>query len=157
MTGNPPGKREGRRMYEALVAVRTVMQLGSALTSVAVLKLAAGERTDIRALVRLVQWQDRFVRQHHASEDDLFWPLLRGLFPHAAASIDALGAKRKRLDAVLNTMAVAIDRIEAVAQSADSGSHRVVMVMAVAQASPAADAVRDALAEHLDAEEPVLR
>lgn len=157
MTDRPQEKPEGLRMYDELMAVHTIMRRGSALTAAALHRLAAGERPDIGALVRLARWQDRFTRHHHASEDELFWPLLRELFPAAAGSLDELAAEHERLDAALDMLSAGITSIEAAARMPGPDALAAATGLAAIQAASAADTVRDTLASHLDAEEPALR
>lgn len=140
-------KSEGLRMYDELVAVHTIMRRGVDLTTSSLERVAAGRPADVKAVVRLARWQSGFVHHHHESEDELFWPVLRRLFPDVVAGLDGLSAEHEKLDHELQVLSAAIDALAA--KGAD--------VRAAAKAAlPAAVTVRDVLLGHLDAEEPVL-
>jgi len=51
-----------------------------------------------------------------------FWPLLRGLFPDAVATLDELTREHKQLNARLNALGAAIAQIETAALSAGRSS-----------------------------------
>ena len=140
-------KSEGLKMYDELIAVHTIMRRGSELTADALERLAAGRPVDVRQLVRLARWQSDFVHHHHESEDELFWPVLRDLFPSVVAGLDALSAEHEKLDTELRTLSAAI------AHLASKGAD---VRAAAAAAAPSAVTVRDVLLGHLDTEEPVL-
>ncbi|HVV24449.1 MAG TPA: hemerythrin domain-containing protein, partial [Pseudonocardiaceae bacterium] len=127
----------------------TVMRRGAVLTAAATGALAAGEPVRVSALVRLARWQSAFVHHHHASEDELFWPVLRTLFPETIGELDGLTEEHETLDAELGRLTAAIDRIATCDPVEAVG-------VAALHAQPAAEIVRDVLAMHLDNEEPVL-
>lgn len=141
------GAAEGRRIYDELIAVHTIMRRGAELTATALERLAAGDRVSFPAAVRVARWQAEFIHHHHASEDELFWPVLRGLFPDAVASLEELSVEHDQLDLELKALTAAIDAI----------NDREQATMSVRAAAAAAASVRDILVAHLDAEEPVLR
>jgi hemerythrin-like domain-containing protein len=143
-------------MYDELIAVHTIMRRGAALTASALHRLADGTKLDVTALVRVARWQAGFVDHHHKSEDELFWPVLRRLFPEAVASLDALALEHETLHVELENLSSAIDAIEATSdQGADA--HAAAVKLAATQALPAAEKVRDVLISHLGTEEPVLQ
>jgi hemerythrin-like domain-containing protein len=153
MTAEPG--REGLRMYDELIAVHAIMRRGSALSSAAFARLARSEPVDVKVLTGLARWFIDFVHHHHASEDELFWPVLRKLFPDAVADLDQLTAQHVALDAELHALAAAVDSLAA----ADVESERAPVTIAgraAAWGAPSADTVHDILLRHLDAEEPVL-
>lgn len=141
----------GLRMYDELIAAHTVMRRGATLTAAALARIAAGQQVSLSAAARVVRWQAEFTRHHHASQDELFWPVLRRLFPAADSSLDDLRAQHEQLDAGLKTMTTATETAGGTAGNAGGGA------LSVREAAAAAATVRDLLAAHLDAEEPVLR
>ena len=132
-------------MYDELIAVHTIMRRGVDLTTSSLERLAAGHAVDVKTVVRLARWQSGFVHHHHESEDELFWPVLRRLFPDVVAGLDGLSAEHEKLDHELRVLSDAIDALAA------SGTPA-----AAKAALPPAVTVRDVLLGHLDAEEPVL-
>ena len=80
---------EGLRMYDELIAVHTIMRRSTALTTTALHGVVSGDKVRISALVRIADWQHGFIHHHHTSEDEQFWPVLRGLFPDAVIADDA--------------------------------------------------------------------
>jgi hemerythrin-like domain-containing protein len=140
----PDSAVEGRHIYDELIAVHTIMRRGTVLVATALERLASGEQVSLPAAVRVARWQAEFIHHHHASEDELFWPVLRGLFPDAVAALDELSGQHERLDEELKALTAAIDAINSTRPVARD-------------AATAAANVRDILAAHLDAEEPVLR
>jgi hemerythrin-like domain-containing protein len=135
-------------MYDELVAVHTIMRRGAELTTTSLERLAAGRPVGVKAVVRLARWQSEFVHHHHESEDELFWPVLRTLFPAVVAGLDGLSAEHEKLDHELRVLSTAIDAL------AEKG---VDAREAAKAALPAAVTVKDVLLGHLDAEEPVLQ
>jgi hemerythrin-like domain-containing protein len=153
MTSVPYEQPEGLQMYGELIAVHTIMRRGAALVVTALERLAGRQPVNVRTLVRVARWQAGFVRCHHAGEDDLFWPVLRRLFPDTAPVLDTLSAQHEALDAELATLSAAICRLGATNRAGDLDA----MTAAAAGALPMANQVREALAAHLCAEEPVLQ
>jgi hemerythrin-like domain-containing protein len=141
-----PVRTEGSRMYDELIAVHTIMRRGTELTADAFTRLAAGGPVDTKTLASTARWLTTFVHHHHASEDDLFWPVLRGLFPEAVAKLDELTAEHEALDAELTGLTGAVDALTAGQAPGE----------AVRRGTSAAGKVRDILAAHLDTEEPAL-
>jgi hemerythrin-like domain-containing protein len=140
---------EGLRIYEELIAVHTIMRRGTILTATALGRLASGSSSSIKPLVRLIRWQAAFVHHHHRSEDELFWPVLRELFPDAVASLEELTEQHHVLDSELDKLSAASDDL---AKATVSGATDIARTRAL----PSAEKVRDVLAAHLDTEEPVL-
>lgn len=145
---------EGRRIYDELIAVHTIMRRGTVLVATALERLTVGEQVSLPAAVRVARWQAEFIHHHHASEDELFWPVLRGLFPDAVAVLDELSGQHERLDAELKALTAAIDAINDIRRAAREAAGATAVAR---EAATAAANVRDILAAHLDAEEPVLR
>jgi hemerythrin-like domain-containing protein len=143
-------RTEGLRLYDELIAVHTIMRRSTALVVDALRALTDGRPVRVATLVKLIDWQARFVHHHHESEDELFWPVLRGRFPEVVAQLDALSVEHEKLDAALEQLSTEAAALRAA--SADQGS-----AGRVASLLPAALEVRDVLAGHLDTEEPILR
>ncbi|OLT21588.1 hypothetical protein BJF78_08225 [Pseudonocardia sp. CNS-139] len=137
-------------MFDEMLAVHTVLRRGSDLVAAALGALAAGRPVDVRTLVAVAHWHSAFLHHHHESEDERFWPLLRRLFPDAADDLARLTAEHAELDAELKRLA---DGIAAI-RRADATRAREI---AADTAHAAAVRSRDALAAHLDDEEPVMR
>jgi hemerythrin-like domain-containing protein len=140
---------EGLRIYDELIAVHTIMRRGTILTATALQQFASGAATNARQLVRLIEWQATFVHHHHQSEDELFWPVLRELFPDAVAALDELTEQHHLLDTEL-------DKLSATAKDLARAGAAAAIGIAKTRALPSAEKVRDVLASHLDTEEPVL-
>ncbi|GAB2862766.1 hypothetical protein GCM10027176_75860 [Actinoallomurus bryophytorum] len=137
----------GSHMYDELIAVHTIMRRGTVLTAEAFARFAdAGSAgaVDAKTLVNTARWLVTFVHHHHASEDELFWPVLRELFPEASGKLDDLTAEHEALDAELQALTTAIDGVAAGERAAAE------------RGASAAAKVRDLLAGHLDDEEPAL-
>ncbi|GII53918.1 hypothetical protein Pth03_23070 [Planotetraspora thailandica] len=150
-----PGLSEGQSIYEELLAVHTIMRRGAALTASATRRLAQGipvgvkAPVNVQAIVRTARWQGEFVHHHHSSEDELFWPVLRRLFPGAVAALDELTAEHEKLDAELKSLSVAVDAVSREGAAASGGRN-------AGLAAESAERVHDLLTAHLDDEEPVL-
>lgn len=130
-------------IYDELIAVHTIMRRSTVMTVTALERLTPGR--PVTPVVALIRWQAAFIHHHHQSEDDLFWPVLRELFPDAVATLDELTEQHHVLDTELTNLSAAAD---AIANSPGS---------AIAEPARAhAEKVRDVLSSHLDAEEPVL-
>ncbi|MDN3352324.1 hemerythrin domain-containing protein [Actinomadura sp. DC4] len=136
----PTAPTEGANMYDELIAVHTIMRRGAELTADAFARHAAGEKMRTKTLLSTANWLVEFVHHHHASEDELFWPVLRELFPAKVAELDGLTAEHEALDAELRRLGAAIH---------GAGDE-------AAQAAQAAARVRDLLVAHLGTEEPAL-
>lgn len=157
MAAAPPDGAEGERMYDELLAVHTVMRRGSALVTASFARLAAGEPVDVRTLVRTSRWLIGFTHHHHASEDELFWPVLRGLFPDAIAELDRLTTEHEALDVELHTLSRAVGTIAAPPAVGERVKTLAVVGQAALTGLPSAQKVQDLLTAHLDREEPLLR
>jgi hemerythrin-like domain-containing protein len=155
MTGSSGLQTEGSRLYGELIAVHTIMRRGAALTATSFARLASGEPVDIKVLVSTARWLTEFVHHHHASEDELFWPVLRKLFPEAVADLDKLTAEHEALDAELRALTTAVDSIAA---TGIKGEHAPAAAVGHAglYGMPSSEMVHDILISHLDTEEPVL-
>ena len=146
MTQSIIAGREGLRMYDELIAVHAIMRRGSALTSAGFDRLVGGGQPDVKVLADVSRWLAEFAQHHHASEDELFWPVLRKLFPEAVAELDQMTDEHQALDRELQKLAAATDAITVVGANGD----------AAARAVQSAYRVQHLLVSHLDAEEPVL-
>ncbi|HEY4460469.1 MAG TPA: hemerythrin domain-containing protein [Pseudonocardiaceae bacterium] len=133
-------------IYDELIAVHTIMRRSTIMTATALERLAPGKPT--KPVVALIRWQAAFIHHHHQSEDELFWPVLRELFPDAVAALDELTEQHHVLDTELNNLSAAADDLVKAGSSAAD--------IATTRALPSAEKVRDVLISHLDAEEPVL-
>lgn len=134
-------------IYDELIAVHTIMRRSTVMTVTALERLEPGRAT--KPVVGLIRWQAAFVHHHHHSEDELFWPVLRELFPDAVAALDELTEQHLVLDAEL-------DNLSAVAEELANASGSAAADIARTRALPSAEKVRDVLISHLDTEEPVL-
>jgi hypothetical protein len=149
-------RTEGLRLYDELIAVHTIMRRSTALVVDALQALIDGRPVRVATLVKLIDWQAGFIHHHHESEDELFWPVLRGRFPDVVAQLDALSVEHDKLDGALGQLS--IDAAALRGAPADQGLRGSTAGQARAAALlPAALEVRDILAGHLDTEEPILR
>lgn len=135
-------RTEGLRLYDELIAVHTIMRRSTALVVDALQALIDGRPVRVPTLVKLINWQAGFVHHHHESEDELFWPVLRGRFPEVVAQLDALSVEHDKLDGALGQL---------------SAEAAVLRGTPTASLLSSAREVRDILAGHLDTEEPILR
>jgi hemerythrin-like domain-containing protein len=140
-------RTEGSRMYDELITVHTIMRRGTELVADAFARLSTGDPVDTKTLAGTARWLTAFVHHHHASEDDLFWPVLREQFPEAVGKLDELTAEHEVLDAELGGLTTAVDALAAGGPAAAEAASR---------GAAAAATVRDTLAHHLDTEEPAL-
>jgi hemerythrin-like domain-containing protein len=132
-------------MYDELIAVHTIMRRGAELTEAGFTRLAAGAPVNVKVLAGTARWLVTFTHHHHESEDRLFWPVLRGLFPDAVADLDELTHEHETLDAELRALDAMADNLRATGTAA------------ARDAVASAGRVRQVLAGHLDSEEPVLK
>lgn len=130
-------------IYDELIAVHTIMRRSTIMTATALARFAPG--TPAKPVVQLIRWQAAFIHHHHQSEDDLFWPVLRELFPDEVATLDELTEQHHVLDTELNNLSAAADELARTPSSATAEIART-----------HAEKVRDVLVSHLDTEEPVL-
>jgi hemerythrin-like domain-containing protein len=156
MAASPQAGAEGSRMYDELLAVHMIMRRGTTLVAASFARLAAGDPVDIRTLVRTTRWLIEFVHHHHASEDELFWPVLRGLFPSSIAVLDKLTVEHEALDVELHTLSRAVDAIAAPDVEGERAKTLAVVGQAALAGLPSAQKIKDFLAAHLGREEPVL-
>jgi hemerythrin-like domain-containing protein len=147
---------DATRMREELIAVHTIMRRGADLVVAALNRLASGSPTDVGAQIATARWLVEFVHHHHASEDDLFWPVLREVFPEQAAVLDALTEEHQELDDALGALSQALDDLAAAQALTGEDRPAAAVGLAVIKALPPAEKIRSSLAAHLDAEEPVL-
>jgi hemerythrin-like domain-containing protein len=146
MTQSIIAGREGLRMYDELIAVHAILRRGSALTSAGFDRLVGGGQPDVKVLADVSRWLVEFAHHHHASEDELLWPVLRELFPEAVAELDQMTDEHQALGRELQKLAAATDAITVVGADGD----------AARRAVQSAYRVQHLLISHLDAEEPVL-
>jgi hemerythrin-like domain-containing protein len=151
-----PHGQQGLRIYDELIAVHAIMRRGTPLVTASFARLAGGEPVDVKALVGTARWLIEFVHHHHQSEDELFWPVLRDLFPAAVGELDRLTREHEALDAELETLSAAVDAIAAPASRADRAQVLEIVGRAALTALPSAERVDTILTAHLDEEEPVL-
>ncbi|MFI5758124.1 hemerythrin domain-containing protein [Streptomyces sp. NPDC051569] len=145
-------------MYDELLAVHTIMRRGTALVSASFERLARGESVDVRALVGATRWLIEFVHHHHESEEALFWPVLRDLFPAAVAELDRLTVEHQALDVELHALTRAVDALAAPAEGVGEHARALAVVgHAALSGLPSVHKVQAILIGHLDEEEPVLR
>jgi hemerythrin-like domain-containing protein len=154
MTALQPDPAEGLHMYDELLAVHTILRRGSELIAQSLKVLADDGPVDVRALVSVARWHNGFLHHHHRSEDAQFWPLLRRLFPGSADDLTRLTQEHEELDANLTALSDAIGALGAARTPAE---RRAAVQVAATRGYPKAVVCRDALGEHLDDEEPVLR
>jgi hemerythrin-like domain-containing protein len=140
-------------MYDELIAVHTVMRRGADLTVAALWQLAVRGRADVMTVLSTGQWLVEFVNHHHESEDEFLWPVLRERFPDQSFVLDSLAQQHEKLEQGLFSLGQRLRMLEGVGRLTDGGRFDEVANSALADA----DQVRISLAEHLRAEEPVLR
>lgn len=142
----------GARMYEEFIAVHAILRRGTRLVADAFESRAAGREVDAGTLVEAARWLLAFTHAHHKAEDDLFWPVLNGLYPGSAADLKALSDDHVVLDRELNALEAAVDDLGPAAAGT-----------AVAAPEPArsgaeaARRVQEVLEGHLTAEEAVVQ
>lgn len=147
---------EGTRLYQELLAVHGIMRRGTDLVAGSFARVTAGGAVDRKALVGASRWLVEFVHHHHRSEDELLWPVLRELFPAAVADLDRLTDEHEALDVELDALTEATDAMAATLSAKGPADVVTIVGIAATSADPAARKVRDILAHHLTAEEPVL-
>jgi hemerythrin-like domain-containing protein len=147
---------DAARMRDELIAVHTVMRRGTDLVVTALSRLASGSTGDVTAQIATARWLVEFIHHHHTSEDELFWPVLREIFPDRVAVLDALTEEHHALDDALAALSEAIDDFAAGRTLTGEDRTAAAVGIAAVKALPAAEKIRGSLAAHLDAEEPVL-
>jgi hemerythrin-like domain-containing protein len=148
-----PDPTEGLHLYDELIAVHTILRRGSLLVADALQALGEGRTVDVRTLVAVVRWHSAFLHHHHESEDELFWPLLRRLFPHREEDLARLTAEHVDLDRDLQVLTDAIDQLDGRAGRRQASARE----LAAGTGHKAAVRAHETLSAHLDDEEPVLR
>ncbi|MDI3422586.1 hemerythrin domain-containing protein [Streptomyces luteolus] len=141
----------GARMYEEFVAVHAILRRGTRLVADAFHGLAAGRRTDTATLVEATRWLLAFTHAHHTAEDDLFWPVLNGLYPDSAAGLKNLSDDHVVLDRELHALETAVDDLDRAhaAGAPTDGPARL--------GAEVARRVQDVLSGHLTAEEAIVQ
>ncbi|MFD5876986.1 hemerythrin domain-containing protein [Streptomyces sp. NPDC060322] len=142
----------GARMYEEFIAIHAILRRGTALVVDGFEHLAAGGPVDVGTLVDTVRWLIDFTHHHHESEDEMFWPVLRDLYPDALAKFDVLAEEHEILDRELDGLTRVVEQLEA----AGPGDTDTPARLALTGAS-AARKVKEVLASHLATEEPVVK
>ncbi|MEU5757243.1 hemerythrin domain-containing protein [Streptomyces sp. NPDC047829] len=147
-----PVQSPGARMYEEFVAIHAVLRRGTRLVVDAYERLADSHRVDTATLADAGRWLLAFTHAHHKAEDDLFWPVLQGLYPEAHAQLKELSDDHVVLDGRLNALQRAIDDLAAAGaagwDSAGTDGARA--------GAEAARQVHEVLDTHLSAEEAVV-
>lgn len=140
----------GARMYEEFVAVHTVLRRGTRLVRDAYEGLAGGRGVDAGTLVEAARWLLAYTHSHHRAEDDLFWPVLHGLYPDAEADLKALSDDHVVLDQELNALERAVEDLD---RAITAGQPPVGTPEYVRAGAEAAHRVHEVLTGHLIAEE----
>jgi hemerythrin-like domain-containing protein len=153
MTGTTNDPTEGLHLYDELIAVHTILRRGAGLVADAMGALAEGRAVDVRTLVAVARWHSTFLHHHHASEDELFWPLLRRLFPERDEDLTRLTAEHVDLDRDLQALALVIDQLD----TAEGRQPAKARELAAWTGHKAATRAHEGLVSHLDDEEPVMR
>ncbi|MEV7864729.1 hemerythrin domain-containing protein [Streptomyces sp. NPDC088124] len=156
MAVSPALRAERSRIHDELLAEHTLMRRGAALVTASFSALADGRPVDVRTLVGTSRWLLEFVRGQRASEVELLWPVLRGLFPGPVAELTGKVAQREALEAELHTLARAVDTISAREVTGGSGEVLVVVGEAAMTGLPSAIRIQSILNRNLDEEEPLL-
>ncbi|MEV8536633.1 FAD-dependent monooxygenase [Streptomyces sp. NPDC051211] len=163
----------GARMYQEFLASHAVLRRGTDMVADAFQLLADGEPVSVGALVDTASWLIESTHHHHVSEDDLFWPVLRELYPETAGDFDTLKHEHDELNEELNALQAAVEELAALtgpaagpaagASAGPGGAEAVAEAVAEAIAGPAtagaqaARRVQKVLGAHLDSEEPVVK
>jgi hemerythrin-like domain-containing protein len=153
LTAISPDPTEGLHLFDELIAVHTILRRGSVLVAGAMQAINEGETVDLRSLIAVARWHSAFLHHHHKSEDELFWPLLRRLFPHRSEDLARLTAEHVDLDSELRTLSRVIGQLDTPAGRRPAEARR----LTAETGHEAALRVQESLAAHLDDEEPVLR
>jgi hemerythrin-like domain-containing protein len=151
--GKADPRLEGLRMYDELIAVHTVMRRGADLTVAALWQLSVRGRADVITALSTGQWFVEFVNHHHDSEDELLWPVLREEFPRQVVVLDSLSRQHEKLEQALFSLGERLRMLAGVGRLIDGSRFDEAVIAALADAED----LRISLAEHLAAEEPVLR
>lgn len=147
-----PAQSPGARMYEEFVAIHAVLRRGTRLVVDAYERLADGHAVDTATLAEAGRWLLAFTHAHHKAEDDLFWPVLQGLYPDAHAQLKELPEDHAVLDGRLNALERAVEDLATAttagrATAGTDGAH---------EGAEAARQVHQVLDAHLRAEEAVV-
>ncbi|MFI1173337.1 hemerythrin domain-containing protein [Streptomyces melanogenes] len=146
----------GARMYQEFLGVHAILRRGTELVANAFERLGDGDQVSVKELIDTAQWLIDFTHHHHESEDELFWPVLHGLYPESVASFDTLNEEHAELDRELHGLSRAVELLTAANEAGGQAGDAAVTEAAYA-GTAAARKVRDILAGHLDTEEPVVR
>ncbi|MER5934003.1 FAD-dependent monooxygenase [Streptomyces sp. NPDC002054] len=142
----------GARMYEEFLAVHAILRRGTEMVAEAFEQLADGRPVGVPALAETAEWLIEFTHHHHISEDEMFWPVLRELYPQAAAEFDTLAQEHDELNEELDGLERALRQL-----TASAGPAAAVEAAEAARAgAQAARRVQKVLGSHLDTEEPVV-
>lgn len=143
----------GARMYEEFVAIHAVLRRGTQLVADAYGALAEGRGVAAGTLVEAARWLLAFTHAHHKAEDDLFWPVLEGLYPQAQAQLKGLSDDHVVLDRELNALEREVDALDrALGDGQPAGPPGDARAGA-----EAARRVHEVLTGHLGAEEAVVQ
>jgi hemerythrin-like domain-containing protein len=153
VTATSPDPTEGLHLFDELVAVHTILRRGAVLVADAMEALSEGEPVDLRTLISVARWHSAFLHHHHQSEDALFWPLLRRLFPDRDDDLTRLTAEHVDLDRELQALTSVIDQLD----TPDGRRPAKARQLTAETGLKAAARAQESLAAHLDDEEPVLR
>ncbi|MFG2998850.1 FAD-dependent monooxygenase [Streptomyces sp. NPDC048340] len=143
----------GARMYQEFLSAHDILRRGTELVADSFQCLTDGAAVDIPVLVWTAGWLVELTHHHHTSEDDLFWPVLRELYPQAGAHFDTLKDEHEELNAELDALQAAVDELAALGPLATLASAG----RPAREGAAAARRVQKVLAAHLDTEEPVVR
>ncbi|MFD9797179.1 hemerythrin domain-containing protein [Streptomyces sp. NPDC059070] len=146
----------GARMYQEFLGVHAILRRGTELVADAFARLGDGDRVSVKELIDTAQWLIDFTHHHHESEDELFWPVLHGLYPESVSAFDTLNEEHAELDRELGGLSRAVELLTAAGEAGEPVGSAAVTGAAHA-GTEAARKVRDILASHLDTEEPVVR
>ncbi|MFJ6797954.1 FAD-dependent monooxygenase [Streptomyces sp. NPDC091268] len=147
------GLSPGARMYQEFLSAHDVLRRGTELVAESFQCLTDGVAVDIPTLVWTAGWLVELTHHHHVSEDDLFWPVLRELYPGSGAHFDVLKGEHDELNAELDALQAAVDELAALGPLATLASAG----RPAREGLAAARRVQKVLGSHLDTEEPVVR
>lgn len=148
----------GARMYEEFLAVHAILRRGTEMVAESFEQLADGRPVGVGALAETAEWLIEFTHHHHISEDEMFWPVLRELYPQAAAEFDILAQEHDELNEELDGLERALRQLTAAAGAAGPAAAAATGEAAEAAraGAQAARRVQKVLGSHLDTEEPVV-
>lgn len=150
-------RSEGLRIQHELAAVQAAMLRGSALFNAGMRRLAAGEAVHVANLRRLGRWLTVFVRRQHAIEEELLWPAIRARQASAADELDWLAAQRAVLAGDLARIEFFLAQLAYADRQPGLDSVALSIGLASVEGLPAAESSLELLAEHVAAQETVIR